>query len=95
VPSEFAEAVATGAGKRSGNVRLLWYCVGADGVEDLDDVVDVRRREEALRSLWCGVGERGFVEPVGGHQTVLREVLDDEADEVDLRRRERRVGEEP
>jgi hypothetical protein len=52
-----------------------------------DQLINLRRIEQAFRSAWREIRERGFVEPVGGDDAVRRQVIDDEVDELDLVRR--------
>ena len=56
----------------------------ADGGEDGDEFVDLRGGEQAFRPLWCEGGEGRFVEQGKLHGAVPGEVLDDQADKIDL-----------
>ena len=54
--------------------------------EYLDHLAHLRRREHRLRTQLADVGERRLAQPSCLHEGVLRQVLDDQFDKLDLAR---------
>ena len=50
----------------------------------MEEFFDLDAGEDAVGAVGGDVGERGFVEEGGLHDTVFGEVVDDEVDELDL-----------
>jgi hypothetical protein len=61
-----------------------------DLIEHRQQRIHLRRREESVGTSRRDIGERRFVEERRADDTVLRQVIDDQVDELDLIRGERR-----
>ena len=71
---------------RQTNVKRFWaICVSSSfrhrrcshGFQHLHQLIQFRGAEQAIRPVRRDVGERGFIEPIRGDNSVLREVIDD------------------